>query len=96
MPDLNPSPNINPNQDTRHKAPDVSDEQLARMTGIKIEVQIALAERKLGHFPKDDEFTLWSSLYAEKVNDYFFDHPCATVADLKEIEKFINEDTIIH
>ena len=88
--------NSSPNLDAAYKVAAVTDEQHARMTGIKIEVQIALAERKLGHFPKDDEYTLWSSLYAEKVNDYFFDHPYATVADLKEIEKFINEDTIIH
>lgn len=102
MPNLNPNPNPYLNQSTsanlnaEYKAPNVSDEQLAIMTGVKIDAQVALAEKKRGHFPNDEEFTLWLAIYGVKVNDYFFEHPETTIQDLDKIEQFINKDLSIH
>ena len=79
-----------------YEAPYVSDEQLARMTRVKIEVQIALAEQMLGHLPSDVEFTPWLGIYGQLVNNYFREYPDATIGDLNKIQEFINKDVAVH
>lgn len=95
MPDLNLStvtdPKLNTHVTEGFVAPNVSDKEQARIAEIKLLVQIALMEEKLGHAlgnvegpqPEDNEvIAAWMDMYAERINDYFREHPEATLEEI--------------